>query len=55
MVAACKRFRIVGEDEADPSVGTISHASPFAQAVLDKPVGDRVEIAGENAKILEIK
>ena len=28
-------FKIVGEDEADPSRGTVSYVSPLAQAVLD--------------------
>src|SRR4051812_26745138 len=33
-------FRIVGEDEADPAKGTISHASPLARALIGKSVGD---------------
>jgi transcription elongation GreA/GreB family factor len=33
--------RIVGEDEADPVRGTISWLSPYAQALLEKKVGDR--------------
>jgi transcription elongation GreA/GreB family factor len=49
-----QRFRIVGEDEADPANGTVSHASPLARAVLTHGPGDRVEIAGEDAVILEI-
>src|ERR1700730_9290410 len=32
-------YRIVGEDEADPSRGTVSHVSPLARAVLGKAVG----------------
>jgi transcription elongation GreA/GreB family factor len=47
-------FRIVGEDEAEPSSHTISYASPFAQAVLGKSVGDQVEIVGEPAEVLAI-
>ena len=47
-------FRIVGEDEAEPSDGTISYVSPFARAVLGKSVGDDVEISGENAEVLAI-
>jgi transcription elongation GreA/GreB family factor len=35
-------FRIVGEDEADPAHGTISHASPLARALLRKVFGDVV-------------
>jgi transcription elongation GreA/GreB family factor len=47
-------FRIVGEDEAEPSANTISYMSPFAQAVMGKSVGDRVEIAGEDSEVLAI-
>lgn len=39
------RLRIVGEDEADPMHGTISWSSPYAQALLDHRVGDRVVVA----------
>ncbi len=45
-------FRIVGEDEADPARGTISHASPLARSVLGKRVGD---VATLGASDLEIK
>ena len=31
-------FRIVGEDEADPARGTISHASPLARSLMGKAV-----------------
>jgi transcription elongation GreA/GreB family factor len=47
-------FRIVGEDEAEPSSGTISYVSPFAQAVLGRSVGDYVEISGEDTEVLSI-
>ena len=33
-------YRIVGEDEADPKAGTISHASPIARVLLGKSTGD---------------
>lgn len=33
-------FQIVGEDEADPAQGTLSHGSPVALALLGKGVGD---------------
>src|ERR1700730_15915382 len=33
-------FRIVGEDEAEPARGTLSHVSPLARAVLGKSVGE---------------
>lgn len=35
-------FTIVGEDQADPTHGTISWISPLAQALLNGRVGDRV-------------
>lgn len=33
-------YTIVGEDEADPDKGLISHASPLAQALSELEVGD---------------
>jgi transcription elongation GreA/GreB family factor len=48
-------FRIVGEDEAEPSRGTISYVSPLARAVLGGVVGDTVEIPGGDATIMKIK
>jgi transcription elongation GreA/GreB family factor len=48
-------YRIVGEDEADPAHGTISHASPLARALFGKGVGDVVAIAGGEAEIVEIR
>jgi transcription elongation GreA/GreB family factor len=47
-------FRIVGEDEAEPSRGTLSHVSPLARALYGKQVGDTVEVAGGAAEILAI-
>ena len=49
-----RTFRIVGEDEADPSRGTVSHVSPLARAILGKSVGDVVMVLGREAEILEI-
>ena len=48
-------FRIVGEDEADPAHGTISHASPLARALFGKAIGEVAVIAGGEAEILEIR
>ena len=48
-------FRIVGEDEADPSRGTLSHVSPLARALLTHGVGEAVSIAGHEAVILEVR
>ena len=48
-------FRIVGEDEADPSQGTVSYVSPLARAVLTHGPGETVEIAGSEAVILDVR
>jgi len=48
-------FRIVGEDEADPSRGTVSYVSPLAQAVLSHGPGETVMIAGREALILAVR
>ena len=47
-------FRIVGEDEADPAHGTLSHVSPLACALFGRQVGDTVEVAKSKAEIVEI-
>jgi transcription elongation GreA/GreB family factor len=47
-------FRIVGEDEADPERGTLSHVSPLAQALMGKSVGDTVRVAGHELEIVKI-
>lgn len=38
------RVQIVGEDEAEPARGSISWTSPYAQALLDQKVGEKVTI-----------
>lgn len=47
-------WRIVGEDEADPAKGSVSHVSPLARAVMGKQVGDEVRIAGQTAEIVAL-
>jgi len=47
-------FRIVGEDEADPSSGKISYVSPLAQILLGKEEGDVVQAAGSEVEILRV-
>lgn len=44
-------FRIVGEDEADPTKGKVSYISPLAQALLGKAVGDVAMVAGQEVEI----
>jgi transcription elongation GreA/GreB family factor len=47
-------FRIVGEDEADPARGTLSHASPLARALFGKKIGDVVPAGSGEAEIVAI-
>ena len=47
-------WRIVGEDEADPAKGTISHVSPLARALYGKRVGDVVKAGQGEAEIIAI-
>jgi transcription elongation GreA/GreB family factor len=47
-------FRIVGEDQADPTKGSISYVSPLARAMTGKGVGDVVHAGGSDAEIVEI-
>lgn len=49
-----QRFRIVGEDEADPKAGTLSFASPLARALLGKGVEDVATLGGAEVTITEI-
>jgi len=48
-------FRIVGEDEANPSQGTISHASPLARAMMGKGLGDVARLGTTEIEILAIR
>lgn len=47
-------YRIVGEDEADPSLGTLSYVSPVAQALMGKQVGEVVQAGTAEATIVSI-
>ncbi len=47
-------YRIVGEDEADPSAGSISFVSPVARSLMGKAVGDVVGAAGQELEIMAI-
>ena len=47
-------YRIVGEDEADPTHGRLSYVSPVAQAVMGKPIGETVQAGADEATIIEI-
>lgn len=48
---AKKRWKIVGEDEADAAKGTISHVSPMAMALFGKAVGDVAVVNGKEWEI----
>jgi len=48
-------YRIVGEDEADPKAGSVSHASPIARALLGKSVGDVATLGDSELEITAIK
>lgn len=47
-------YRIVGEDEADPTQGTLSYVSPLARALTGKVAGDVVEVNGREAEVAEV-
>ncbi|MGA9604289.1 MAG: transcription elongation factor GreA [Methyloceanibacter sp.] len=47
-------YRIVGEDEADPALGTLSYVSPVAQALIGKELGDVVQAGVAEAEIVAI-
>ena len=46
------RFRIVGEDEADPAQALLSWTSPLAVALMGAQPGDVVEIGGGREPVL---
>lgn len=48
-------YRIVGEDEADPAHGTLSHVAPLARALFGKKVGDMVTAGNAEMEIVEIR
>jgi transcription elongation GreA/GreB family factor len=50
-----RRFRIVGEDEADPAHGLLSYVSPLARALLGLHSGDPVDFGPEPATIVRLE
>ncbi|MBA8821249.1 transcription elongation factor [Ochrobactrum sp. P6BS-III] len=48
-------WTIVGEDEADPSNGKISHVAPVAIMLFGKPAGDVLKINGKDWEIVSLK
>jgi len=49
-----QKYRIVGEDEADPKARSISFVSPVARLLMDKAVGDELGASGQNLEIVSI-
>lgn len=49
-----RTWRIVGEDEADATKGSVSHVSPMAQALFGKRVGDVVTVAGKEWEVVSL-
>jgi transcription elongation GreA/GreB family factor len=50
-----QRFRIVGEDEADPAQGSVSYVSPLARALIGKAVADSAQVVGREVEIVAIE
>ncbi len=49
-----QKYRIVGEDEADPKAGSISFVSPVAKLLIGKAVGDEAGASGQELEIISI-
>jgi len=47
-------WKIVGEDEADPAKGSISHVSPMAVALFGKKIGDVAVVNGKEWEIVKL-
>jgi transcription elongation GreA/GreB family factor len=47
-------FRLVGEDEADPTTGLLSWTAPVGKALIGRHVGDVLEVFGREAEIIEL-
>lgn len=47
-------WRIVGEDEADPADGSVSHVSPLSVALMGKSVGDEAVVAGQTVEVVAV-
>ena len=49
-----QKYRIVGEDEADPKAGSISFVSPVARFLMGKAVADVAGVSGQKLEIIAI-
>jgi transcription elongation GreA/GreB family factor len=52
---SAQTYAIVGDDEADPSNGSVSYVSPLARAMMGKAVGDVVMLAGQDVEIVAVR
>jgi transcription elongation GreA/GreB family factor len=50
-----RSFTLVGEDEAEPTAGTISWVSPIGQKLLGLEAGDSIELQGQPAEVTRIE
>lgn len=49
-----QKYRLVGEDEADPTAGSISFVSPIGRSLMGKLVGDVVSFGDKEIEVLSI-
>lgn len=47
-------WRITGEDEAEPTRGSVSYVAPLARALMGKAVGEVVRFGGKDIEIMGI-
>ena len=50
-----QRFRITGEDEANPAAGSVSYVSPLARGLLGKRLGDVATVNGAEVEIVGVR
>lgn len=48
-------YQLVGSQEANPSEGKISHASPIGKALIGHQVGEKVEATLPNGRVIELE
>jgi transcription elongation GreA/GreB family factor len=51
---SARGFRLVGEDEAEPTSGLLSWTSPIGKALIGKSIGDTLEVFGRRAEIVSM-
>jgi transcription elongation GreA/GreB family factor len=48
-------FQLVGEDEANPTVGLLNWVAPLAAVLIGKEIGELVDFQGQRLKIVSIE